>query len=137
MAEYVSFISEVIEKGYARKVSAEELPPEEGNVWYLPHHGVYHPKKPNSLRVVFDCSARYQGESLNDHLLQGPDLSSKLTVVLTRFRKERVAFMFFQVKVKKEDQNFLRFLWWSNGDLTQEPQEHCMTVHLFGAGSKQ
>ena len=43
--------------------------------------------------------------------------------------------MFFQVKVKKEDQNFFRFLWWSNGDLTQEPQEHCMTVHLFGAGS--
>ena len=28
-AEYVSFISEIIEKGYARKVSAEELPPEE------------------------------------------------------------------------------------------------------------
>ena len=43
--------------------------------------------------------------------------------------------MFFQVKVKKEDQNFFRFLWWSNGDLTQEPQEHCMTVPLFGAGS--
>ena len=43
--------------------------------------------------------------------------------------------MFFQVKVKKENQNFFRFLWWSNGDLTQEPQEHCMTVHLFGAGS--
>ena len=43
--------------------------------------------------------------------------------------------MFFQVKVKKEDQNFFRFLWWPNGDLTQEPQEYCMTVHLFGAGS--
>ena len=117
-AEYVSFISEIIEKRYAPKVSAEE-----GKVWYLPHHGVYHPKKANSLRVVFDCSARYQGESLHDHLLQGPDLSSKLNRVLTRFRKERVAFMadiekmFFQVKVKKEDQNFFRFLWWSNGDL--------------------
>ena len=92
-AEYVSFISEIIEKGYARKVSAEELPPEEGKVWYLPHHGVYHPKKPNSLRIVFDCSARYQGELLNDHLLQQLDLSSELTGVLTRFRKERVAFM--------------------------------------------
>ena len=43
--------------------------------------------------------------------------------------------MFFQVKVPKEDQNFIRFLWWPNGDLTQEPQEYCMTVHLFGAGS--
>ena len=59
--------------------------------------------------MVFDCSARYLGESLNDHLLQGPDLTSKLTGVLTRFREERVAFMadvekmFYQVKVKKAD----------------------------------
>ena len=34
-AEYVSFISEIIEKGYAQKVSAEEQPPEEGKVWYI------------------------------------------------------------------------------------------------------
>ena len=139
-AEYVNFMSEIIEKGYARKVNTEEQAPQQGKVWYLPHHGVYHPKKPNSIRVVFDCSARYQGESLNDHD-QGPDLSRKLTGVLTRFRKERVALMadvekmFFQVKVKTEDQNFFRFLWWPDGDLTQEPQEYCMTVHLFGAGS--
>ena len=43
--------------------------------------------------------------------------------------------MLFQVKVKKEDQDFFRFLWWPGGDLTQEPHEYCMTVHLFGAGS--
>ncbi|XP_068713289.1 uncharacterized protein [Montipora foliosa] len=53
--EYVSFMSEIIEKGYARKVSAEELPPVEGKVWYLPHHGVYHPQKtkqpPRSIRL--------------------------------------------------------------------------------------
>ena len=78
-AEYVNFVSEIIEKGYAQKVNTEEQAPQEGKVWYLPHNGVYHPKKPNSIRVVFDCSACYQGESLNDHLLQGPDLSSKLT----------------------------------------------------------
>ena len=92
-AEYVSFISEIIEKGYARKVSAEELLPEEGKVWYLPHHGVYHHKKPNSLRVGLDCSARFQGELLND-LLQGPDLSSKRTGGLTsQCAKERKALL--------------------------------------------
>ena len=134
-------MTEIIEKGYARKVKVEELPHQEGKAWYLPHHGVYHPKKPGSIRVVFDCSGRYQGESLNGHLLQGPDLTNELTGVLTRFREEKVAFMadiekmFSQVKVPREDQNFLRFLWWPNGALTQEPQEYCMTVHLFGAGS--
>ena len=43
--------------------------------------------------------------------------------------------MFFQFEVKKEHQNFFRLLWWPNGDLSQEPREYCMTVHLFGAGS--
>ncbi|XP_031549018.1 uncharacterized protein LOC116286606 [Actinia tenebrosa] len=43
--------------------------------------------------------------------------------------------MFFQVKVRREDQSFLRFLWWPDGDTEKEAEEYCMTVHLFGAGS--
>ena len=78
---------------------------------------------------------------MNDKLLQGPDLTSNLVGVLTRFRQEKYAFMadiekmFFQVKVRKGDQSFLRFLWWLNGDLEQKAEEYCMTVHLFGAVS--
>ena len=41
--------------------------------------------------------------------------------------------MFFQVRVRKEDQSFLRCLWRPNGDLEQKAEEYCMTVHLFGA----
>ena len=41
--------------------------------------------------------------------------------------------MFFQVRIRKEDQSFLRFLWWPNGDLDHKAEEYCMTVHLFGA----
>ncbi|XP_028403950.1 uncharacterized protein LOC114526541 [Dendronephthya gigantea] len=139
--DYLSFMNEIIKKGYARKIDQREQPVKEGRVWYIPHHGVYHPHKPGKIRVVFDCSSRYLGESLNDHLLQGPDLTSKLIGVLTRFRQEKVAFtadieqMFYQVKVREEDQDFLRFLWWPSGNLTMEPEEYCMTVHLFGAAS--
>lgn len=43
--------------------------------------------------------------------------------------------MFHQVKVAEEDRDFLRFLWWPNGDVTQDLMEHRMTVHLFGAVS--
>ena len=43
--------------------------------------------------------------------------------------------IFFQVRVRKEDQCFLRFLWWLNGNLGQKAEEYCMTVHLFGAVS--
>ena len=139
--DYEELMSDVIAKGYAKEVNEDQPIPQEGKVWYIPHLGVYHPKKPDRIRVVFDCSAKYQGQSLNGQLLQGPDLTNKLSGVLTRFREENYAFiadiekMFYQVKVKEDDQNFLRFLWWPNADTTKEPVDYQMTFHLFGAVS--
>ena len=43
--------------------------------------------------------------------------------------------MFHQVRVSKEDFDFLRFLWWPNGDIKQKLVEYRMVVHLFGAVS--
>ncbi|KAK0131909.1 hypothetical protein N1851_033296 [Merluccius polli] len=115
--EYVAFLSDIFENNYAEQVPQEELALSTGKVWYLPHHGVYHPKK-KKLRVVFDCAASYQGLSLNTELLQGPDLTNSLIGVILRFRKEPVGIMsdiksmFHQVRVAKSDVNCLRFLWW-------------------------
>ena len=77
--DYQGFMSEIIEKGYAERVPPEERSLDNGCIWYIPHHGVYHPKKPGKIRVVFDASAECKGESLNKHLLQGPDLTNSLT----------------------------------------------------------
>ncbi|KAI7790112.1 hypothetical protein IRJ41_020083, partial [Triplophysa rosa] len=121
--EYKDFMDEVMKQGNAEKVSLHQLKQEEGKVWYIPHHGVYHPKK-GTLRVVFDCGAAFKGTSLNDQLLQGPNLTNSLLGVLA---------MFHQVKVAAEDTNFLHFLWWQDGDIRQEPGEYRMNVHLFGA----
>ena len=74
--DYVAFMETMIEKGFAERVKpGASSSPDTGqqNVWYIPHHGVYHPKKPTKIRVVFDCAAEFKGESLNKHLLQGPD----------------------------------------------------------------
>ena len=43
--------------------------------------------------------------------------------------------MFHQVGVNPEHRNYLRFLWWENGNFDDEPAEYRMTVHLFGATS--
>ena len=137
--DYVKFMNNILEKKYARKVPDDHPETEPGKVWYLPHHGVYHAKKIDKLRVVFDCSARFRGTSLNDQLLQGPDLTNSLVGVLTRFREEEAAFMadiesmFHQVRVQEHHRDFLRFLWWPNGDLSQDLTEYQMNVHLFGA----
>ncbi|KAK3753544.1 hypothetical protein QZH41_001993 [Actinostola sp. cb2023] len=91
-SDYVGFIQKMLDRGHASQVPTDELNTLPGKVWYLPHFNVYHPKKPDQIRVVFDCSAVYQDESLNKHLLQGPDQLNSLVGVLTRFRKEEVAF---------------------------------------------
>ncbi len=90
-AQYSHFMANLVGNNHAERVPEDEFLQE--YVWYLPHHGVYHSKKPNKLRVVFDASCRYQDACLNDRLLQGPDLTNSLLGVLLRFRQERIAFM--------------------------------------------
>ncbi|XP_070541303.1 uncharacterized protein [Ptychodera flava] len=140
-ADYQKFMADIIEKGYAIQVPNDELDRDDGKVWYIPHHGVYHPKKPEKIRVVFDCSAKFQGVSLNNLLLQGPDLTNNLLGVLLRFRQEPIALMadieamFHQVKVREEDSDCLRFYWWPDGNIESPPRVYKMMVHLFGAVS--
>ncbi|XP_025999410.1 uncharacterized protein LOC113007157 [Astatotilapia calliptera] len=137
--DYTTFMSEIITNGDAEKVPRGEI--NNSPVWYIPHHGVYHPHKPGKIRVVFDCSARFEGVSLNDHLLTGPELTNSLIGVLCRFRKGQVAIMcdiermFHQFHVKAEDQDYLRFLWWDDGNFQAQPSVYRMRVHLFGAAS--
>ncbi|XP_077966593.1 uncharacterized protein LOC144420807 [Styela clava] len=113
-------MQEYITKGFAKKLSQEEDIP---------------------AGPVFDCAAIYKGISLNDTLMPGPDLVSSLIGVLTQFRKGRIALvadieaMFHQIKVKKEDCNALRFLWWPNGDISKKAELYSMERHIFGACS--
>ena len=90
LTKYRENVEGLLKEGYAVRASTTQAP---GRTWYLPHHPVFHPAKPGKIRVVFDCSAKFRGSSLNDHLLQGPDLTNSLVGVLIRFRQERVALM--------------------------------------------
>ena len=109
------------------------------SIWYLPHHPVINPKKPEKLRVVFGCAAKFQGKSLNDRLLQGPDWTTPPIDVLCRFRVSKVALsadireMFHQVKIPVGERDALRFLWWEGSDRDNTVVNCRMTVHPFGA----
>ena len=139
--DYKSFMFKILDKGYAEKVPENRKARDDGKVWYIPHHGVYHPRKKDKIRVVFDCASRYNGVSLNQSLLSGPNLTSSLIGVLTRFREKSIAIMadvetmFYQISVPEKDRDCLRFLWWPDGNTELEPVMYHMTVHLFGAAS--
>ena len=79
--KYKKIIDSYLSDGYAKKVPYREINNPVGKVWYLPHHFVVNPNKPDKLRVVFNGSARYKGICLNDVLLRGPILLSNLVGV--------------------------------------------------------
>ena len=141
--DYNSFMQDITSSGYAERVPVDEASTKSKQVGYSPHHGVYHKKKPGKIKVVFDCSSVCDGQSLNQQLFQGPDLTNNLTGVLCRFRQERIAFMcdiqamVHQVKVDVEHRNLLRFLWWDDPEMKRDLVEFRRTVHLFDATSSQ
>ena len=108
----VLFVNKLFEKGYARKVS--KIYPRDQQ-WFIPHHGVYHPRK-KKIRVVFDCS------------------SASGNVCLNAFMADIEA-MFYQVYVPENQRNFLQFLWWEDGDTSRRYQVYEMCVHVFGSTS--
>ncbi|KAL7827058.1 hypothetical protein SRHO_G00327760 [Serrasalmus rhombeus] len=136
--EYKQFMDKMLEQDYAEEIPLDQLHVVEGKIWYVPHHGVYHRRK-GTLRVVFDCTSSFQNTSLNKELLQGPDLTNNLLGVLMRFRQGHIALMadiqamFHQVRVHRKHVDFLRFLWWPDGDFEKQPEDYRMKVHLFGA----
>jgi len=99
-ALYKDKIDDLVRDGYARRVPAED-DSKSNRVWCIPHHSC---NASGKFHVVYDCAATF-GTSLNENLLQGPDLTNTLLGVLLRFRQGKVAFtgdiksMFFQVKV--------------------------------------
>ena len=137
LEDYKTFMDKLETKGYSEKVPLDEIQKHSEKRWYIPHHAVKHSRKP--ARVVFNCPASFKGVSLNAKLLQEPDLTNRLYGILMRWRKENVAIMadiesmYYQMNVPPEERDFLRYLWWPNGDLSQDPATYRMRVHVFGA----
>ena len=78
--EYKIYMNMMLDKNYAEKVPTYYGTSDIS--WYIPHHAVFNTNKSPNVRVVFDCSARFHDISLNECLLQSPDLLNALIVVL-------------------------------------------------------
>ena len=139
---YIDFFAKLLVKGHAVPIPPKEIlsPEGSGQVWYLSHFRINHPKKPDQIRVVYDSSAEYQGVSLIGELLTGPDLTNSLVEALFSFRRDDIAVMcdveqtFHSFHVDPKHRNFLLFLWFKDNNPTQDFIEYRMTVHPFGKG---
>ena len=130
--KYSDTIQTYVKLGHCKKLNPTESKSVSDITYYIPHHYVLKPK----FRIVFDASAKYAGQSLNDLLLKEPDLLNNLVAVLLGFRNGKYSIsadiekMFHQIYVKPEERDCLRFLWRENPSLVIH--EYQMNVHLFG-----
>ena len=78
---------------------------------------------------------------LNDYLIKGSNLTNSLVAVLLRFRKwlvpviSDVKAMLHQVCVSPPEKDALRFYWWPDSNIDDEPAFYRVAVHLFGTKS--
>ena len=132
-----AFMDNLFNKGYAIESTGTQTP----SSWYISHHDVYKPHKPDNILVVLDCSSEFHRRNLNKKLLSGPDLTDHIICVLPMFQGNEIALMgdieamFYQVRVSEEYGRFLKFLWWKDGKHKNEVVDYEMTMHVFGATS--
>jgi len=133
--KYCDKIREYVSNGYAKIITVDSFPKTDRS-FYIAHFstGV-------KFRVVFDLAKPFEGVSVNNQLLSGPDDVTALVGVLTRFRQEPVAFacdisqMFHRILTYPRDSDSLRFFWFENDSLDGGVVEMAMLVHPFGARS--
>ncbi|GBO46640.1 hypothetical protein AVEN_64587-1, partial [Araneus ventricosus] len=106
-------------------------------VHYLPHRPVIKPSSNTTkVRPVFDASFKKPGfASLNECLSVGPSLIHKILPLLLRFRSGAIGVIadvkqaFLQIRLRTEDRDVLRFLWWENTGCSEiRIYRHCRVV---------
>ncbi|XP_071579555.1 uncharacterized protein [Temnothorax nylanderi] len=135
---YTAFLTEYEELKHMSP--APQAPPEKDRLCYLPHHGVFKQHGDTAkIRVVFNGSARLpSGESLNAHLLPGPNLLPALPDVLTQWRMHKFVMvtdmvkMYRQILVHPDDQDLQRIVW--RPDETAALRDYLLNTVTYGEG---
>ena len=127
----------MIDRRVAHRLT-KEIEDYDGPVFYISHHDVLRPEsKTTPCRIVFNSSANFHGDVLNEYNAKGPDMLNNLLGVLLRFREEPVAIigdipqMFHSIDIPVLDQMTHQFLW-RDLDEQREPDTYVMTAVKMG-----
>ena len=105
--KYAESIRDDVEKGHVKSLSEAEVQSERKVIW----------KKPDRVRRVYDASAIFMGQSLNDKIFTGPNLLFSLFGVMLRFCEGRIPMaadvkgMYHMLRLPDCDKPSMRFLW--------------------------
>ena len=110
--------------GYIEKEYIKEIPQDQwGEGWYLPFFCVVNLAKTTPIRPVFDAKAQFNRVSLNNQILNTPNLLNDTWPTLLHLRQFKYAMtgdiseMFLRIRLHEEDQKYHRFYF--NGKVYQ------------------
>ena len=132
--QFCDFIDRVVFK----ELKDEEMRSYRGPVFYVPHHEVYKEVSASTLiRIVINSSLPYNGRSLNDILMKGPNTLNDLFGVQLRFRSYQVAIvcyiskMYHSIRTTEKERHLRRILW-RDADENQSIKVYGTEVMMFG-----
>ena len=132
---YFKFMGDLLGHGHAIAVDPSEAE-RFGKIWYQSHLSVNSSKK---FRVVFVCSAKFEGVCVKDFFLyKGPSMRNSLVGVSVRFRTymhaliSEVHKLYYHCVIEQSQQDFLFFLWYKDNDFTQPTVKNKITRLSFG-----
>ncbi|XP_068233730.1 uncharacterized protein [Palaemon carinicauda] len=135
---YNDQILDMTKRNVIRKLSDEEVKNYVGPVTYIQHHEVLKPGYISTpLRIVFDSSAKYMGQSLNSFWAKGPNILNSMFGILLRFREKAIGIagdiskMYNCIKLPELEQHVHRFVW-RNLQSNRKPDHYVMTCMGFG-----
>ena len=118
---YAAQVHEMVERKAAVKLSKDVLQKWTGPVWYISHLLAPNPHSVSTpVRLVWNSSQKFQGLSLNELLIKGPDVLNPIRGVLLRFRAGVFAAigdirkMYNSVWLEDREVHLHRFLWRDN-----------------------
>ena len=130
LSQYQQFFDKMVTNDQA-EIAEEPLGSRPG--WFLLHHPVL-----AKFRVVFNGAAPFQGKCLNDFLDKGPEHTNSLLGTVLRFRRDRYAVtadikgMFYNIRIPEADRDFMRFLWFQDGNPDNPIVEYRLTHQVPG-----
>lgn len=128
-------IRNLLEKNYARELTAEEILNPSDIAYYNPIFFIHPPSK--RTRLIWDLAAKIQGKCLNDYISTGPNLYANMLDIQFQMRegqylvKGDIGEMFHQIKVREQDTDALRFMFRFNPN--EKLRYFKMLVLPFGA----
>ncbi|CAM4471325.1 unnamed protein product [Leuciscus chuanchicus] len=115
---YGAQVHEMVDRRAAKKLTKEDLTNWNGPVWYISHLIAPNPHSVTTpVRLVWNSSQKYKGQSLNDLLMKGPDVLNPIRAVLLKFRQGSFAALgdvrkiYNSVWLEEREVHLHRFLW--------------------------